>query len=119
MFRAPTPAGLPPFSYMLDDIPASHRQIARHLGITERTLTRYRTHDSAPQAIRLALFWETKWGRSAADTEAVNFASVHYQQARGLERANAQLLAHLHELEAERATGPGQAANTPFFGVGM
>lgn len=115
MFRAPTTSGLPPFAFMLDDVPATPAQIARHLGITAKTLQRYRMADIAPRAVRLALFHETRWGRSAADAEAHNFGQVHYRHAKALERANAQLLARIAELEAERATGPGQAANTPFF----
>lgn len=115
MFRAPTPAGLPPFSFMVDDIPATPAQIARHLGITTKTLQRYRATDTAPHAVRLALFFETRWGRSAADTEAHNFGQVHYRHAKALQRENAVLQSRIVQLERERATGPGQAANTPFY----
>ena len=100
---------------MVDDVPATPAQIARHLGITPATLQRYRTTDSAPQAVRLALFFETRWGRSAADAEAHNFGTTHYRHATALQRENAVLHARIVQLERERATGPGQAANTPFF----
>lgn len=100
---------------MLDDVPATPEQIARHLGITTKTLQRYRVADIAPPAVRLALFWETRWGRSAADAEAHQFGQVHYRHAKTLEAANARLLARIAQLEAERDAGQGQAANTPFY----
>lgn len=104
---------------MVDDMPATHRQIALFLGISAATFTRYLTSNSAPRPVLLALFWETKWGRSTADSEAHNFGVVHYNHAKTLERANTQLLRHIATLEDElaRADGSG-AANSPVFRLG-
>lgn len=115
MFRAPTQAGLPPLSFMLQDLPARRPAVARHLGITERTLTRYEAAQQAPRPILLALFWETRWGRSAADVEAHNRATVHRQHASSLGRENAALRRRIELLELELARADTGAANTPYF----
>lgn len=104
---------------MVDDIPATPRQIALFLGISPATFSRYLATNSAPRPVLLALFWETKWGRSAADSEAHNFGVVHYNHAKTLERANAQLLRHIATLEDELARSDGSsAANSPVFQLG-
>ena len=118
MFRAPSQAGLPSLHLMLADIPANDRQIAKHLGISLSTLQRYRREEQAPRAIMLALFFETRWGRSAADAEAANFASIQAGLNAALKRKNAALERHLVELELELSRGGGSAANTPFFEPG-
>lgn len=43
--------------------------LARALGVTERTVYRWQAGE-APQAARLALFWVTPWGWSAHQAEA-------------------------------------------------
>jgi len=116
MFRAPSQAGLPAFSTILHDLPASPAQVARHLGISAGTLTRYRTADQAPRPVMLALFWETRWGRSAADCEATNWGAVYYRKAMGLERENLALKGRIAHLERLIQDGYG-AANFPFFTV--
>lgn len=118
MFRAPSHAGLPAFSTIVADLPASPAQVARHLDLTKATIARYTATDQAPRAVMLALFWESRWGRSAADCEAANWGAVYYRKAMGLERENAALrrqIAQLEGLLAEQASG---AANTPFFRLG-
>lgn len=99
MFRAPSQAGLPPFAVMLADIPATVRQVSRHLGLCPATVQRYARTGNAPRSVMLAMFWETQWGRNWADCEAVNFGRVHYARAWGLERENARLRALVLELE--------------------
>lgn len=59
MFRAPTHAELPPLRLMVADIPATEKQMARHLGIAPRTLRRHIKNDEAPRPVMLAMFWET------------------------------------------------------------
>lgn len=115
MFRAPSQAGLPSLATMLADLPATRAQAAKHLGITTRTLQRYIESDCAPRAVMLALFWETRWGRSAADCEAANWAAQHYRRAMGLERENAALRRQVEQLERGRNDG---AANAPIWRVG-
>lgn len=115
MFRGPSKAGLPPFSLMLKDLPATQQEIARHLDLTERTVSTYLKHESAPRAVQLAVFWETRWGRSAADCEAANWGAVYYRKAMALERENERLRAQLATMEDLRNDG---AANTPYFQLG-
>lgn len=118
MFRSPSTAGLPSLHQMLADIPASDTQTARHLGISVRTLQQYKRTGAAPRAVMLALFWETRWGRSAADTEAANWAAVQYRRAASAERRNAALLRQIEVLEGELARAGSGAANGPLWRVG-
>jgi hypothetical protein len=91
------------------------------LGITPRTLRRYRATENAPRAIMLALFWETRWGRSAADTEAANAAQVYRGESKA-HQAHAGRLAGIVwrlELEVSKAQKSGHgAANLPVWRVG-
>lgn len=117
MFRAPSAAGLPSFDIMLRDLPATMAQVARHLDLTPPTLERY-ARQGAPRLAQLALFWETRWGRSAADTEAANWGAQYYRLAQSLERENATLRAQLLQLELQLSEGGAGAANAPFWRVG-
>lgn len=119
MFKSPTAAKLPPFSILYHDLPASPAQIARHLGLSPATVAKYLRTDNAPRAVMLALFWESRWGRSAADCEAANFGMVHYQHSQALRAQNAALLAHIAQLEAELGNQVGAAANGPIFRIGQ
>lgn len=122
MFRSPSGAGLPHIDTMLDDL--SHytqRQIAAHLGIAESTLKAYRRQGGAPRPVMLALFWETKWGRSAADTEAFNAARVATGESQSLKAHQARLAGIIWKLELElsrEAAWGWRSANVPVFAVG-
>ena len=116
MFRSPR--HLPSLSTMLDDLPANRVQIARHLGITTRTLARYIAADQAPYAIMLALFWETRWGRSAADCEAATFGTLHKQLSDARERQIDALRRQIALLEGELARNGDKAANGPVWLIG-
>lgn len=118
MFRSPTMAGLPGLNFMLADIPANHKQVARHLGVTEQTLKKYIKAEGAPRAIMLALFWETRWGRSAADTEAANYGAIYYRKAIGLERENLAMRKKMQAIQLEFDRQVHESANSPFFNVG-
>ena len=118
MFRSPTMAGLPGLNFMLADIPANHNQVARHLGVTEQTLNKYIKSEGAPRAIMLALFWETRWGRSAADTEAANFGAIYYRKAIGLERENVAMRKKMQAMQLELDRQIHESANSPFFDIG-
>lgn len=101
---------------MLADVPGSVKQVARHLGLCTATVQRYARTGNAPRSVMLALFWETQWGRSWADCEAVNFGRVHYARAWGLERENAALRGQVLELEQVIQSGRlDPAANGRFF----
>lgn len=114
MFRAPSQAGLPSFSTMLQDLPATPAQVARHLDVTPRTLQRYVAEDQAPRVVMLAMFWETRWGRSAADAEAANWGALYYQRAQIMERQNVALRRQITALETALAESHG-AANSPVW----
>lgn len=120
MFHAPSQAGLPGLATLLDAIPATPTQIARHLGIAESTLQRYRQQDRAPRAVMLALFWESRWGRQWAYAEAEYAATLHAGLARALEAKNRRLIEQIGRLEQELTlvTARGGAANLPLWQVG-
>ena len=115
MFRAPSASGLPPFGWMLHDMQANRPQVARHLGLSTRTPARYEAADSAPRAVALAMFWETRWGRSAADCEAAHAADVHRGHAQALANENAALRRRIEQLEYELVQAQPLAANLPFY----
>lgn len=116
MFRAPTAAGLPPFSFLLHDLPASPHQGARHLGLTTRTTKHWLKAEQAPRPVMLALFWESRWGRSAADTEAANYGAVYYRLAMGLQLENEVLRLQIQQLQDLETMG---AANGPVYAPGL
>lgn len=109
---------------MLDDLRATPNQISALLGIQPSTLANYKRTGQAPKPIMLALFWETKWGMSAADCEARRFGDTYRDLAKSYERKNAILLMQIKLLEDELArmaresSAPG-AANGPIFRVGQ
>lgn len=112
MFLAPTAAHVPPFSFLVDDLPATPAQVARHLGVSVRTMQRWLAANQAPRAVMLALFFESRWGRSAVNVHAENGARVAYGLAGSLERENAMLRARIARLEL---LGDYGAANAPMF----
>lgn len=111
---------MPPLSVMLDDLPATRQQIARHLGISPATLTKYIKHDQAPRAVMLAMFWETKYGRSVADSEAATFAGLCQREANGLKDHVKRMTGIIWRLELELSRlhqVQPVAANLPLFRV--
>ncbi|MBS0340397.1 MAG: helix-turn-helix domain-containing protein [Proteobacteria bacterium] len=50
-FLAPSAARLPPLAYLLADQLAPRKKIARHLGLSLRTLQRYIAAGHAPRAV--------------------------------------------------------------------
>ena len=107
---------MPMLQTMLDDLPANPRHIARHLGIAVSTLASYRRANVAPRAILVALFWETSWGRSEADSEAANWGALHYQGHQMAKHEITRLHGIIARLEVELTQGGG-AANAPVFSV--
>ncbi len=118
MFRAPRPAGLPHLHHMLDDLPGTPQDAARLLDVSTSTMNRYIRSGGAPRAVMLALFWETRWGRSRADCEAANAATTNAQHASMLRDQNARLHRIITRLELEREHGRHLAANGPVFLLG-
>ena len=76
------PRNLLPLKEMLADIGRpTPKELAKALGVTERTVWRWLSEDSAPRPVLLAIFWLTRWGVSEIDCEAHNVAT----RARGLQ----------------------------------
>ena len=95
-----------------DDATRDAVRIARHLGVSARTLARWIATGSAPRLAHLALFWESRWGLSAAHCDAANGERVALGLARSLERECAMLRARIARLEE---TGDFGAANAPLY----
>lgn len=107
------PSQLPPLSMLIDDLHGdrSPESIARHLGVSALTVRRWIKSDQAPRAAMLALFWETRWGLSALDAQAVNLVRSHVALNNALRRENETLRRRIARLEG-LAHG---AANAPLW----
>lgn len=97
---------------MLDELGAPDKALSRHLQVNERTLRRWRAAEAAPRPVMLALFYETRWGRSAVNCRAENDARTFAGLARAYERHANTLQARVARLEA---IGDFSAANAPVF----
>lgn len=71
---------------MLENIgePTS-KELAKTLGLSERTIRNYRAKGKAPRPVLLALFWVTSYGRSWAHTDAHNDAVMAQKTALSLQ----------------------------------
>ncbi|MDM0059009.1 hypothetical protein [Variovorax fucosicus] len=110
-FLAPSPARLPPLSFLLNDQTESRRKVARHLGVSLRTLQRYKARGSAPRSVYLTLWFRSRWGQSALHEQVFNEA-VHAQSwvadmERECERLHGviRLLEQAHEQPAANLGG--------------
>ena len=111
-FLAPSFARLPPLAYLLDDQSESRRKIARHLGVSFRTLQRYQASGNAPRAVYLALWFESRWGMAALHTQAYNEAQQARAWVAALERECERLRRAIRLLEAAQEV---PAANLGVF----
>lgn len=118
LFRAPRPANLPHIVTMLNSI-GDDGAVARHLGLSLKTIERYRREGQAPRLVMLSLFWETPWGVSVVDCEIQNEARMAYTRGVVLQRENEALRRQIASLEALLAEGKGYAANEHFYRVGV
>lgn len=109
-FRAPD--STPGLDELARHLGADAPAIARHLGVAVRTVYHWQAAGKAPRAALLALFWETAWGQSIVDAEAVNAARVARGLAEALERENATLRARIARLES---CGNFGSANGPLW----
>lgn len=107
------PSQLPPLSMLVDDLMGdrSPESVGRHLGVSGLTVRRWLKADQAPRAALLALFWETRWGRSALDADATNLVRTTVGLNNALRNENAALKRRIARLEA-LSYG---AANAPSF----
>lgn len=116
MFRAPSSAQLPHLLTLLDNIGRSDADLAKLLDISPSTIQKYRRKGQAPRVVMLALFWESTWGQSAANCDAVNWGRLQFQENVMLKRKLASLQRKIERLEKALAESD-QAANSPFFEV--
>lgn len=71
MFKAPK--YIHNLQLLLADLPTQDdARIAAHLGLSADTVRSYRLTNRAPRPVALALFWETRWGRSVLEVDQVN-----------------------------------------------
>lgn len=111
-FLAPSAARLPPLSFLLADQAAPRKKIARHLGLSLRTLQRYIAAGHAPRAVQLALWFESRWGLSALHEHAFNEAQHARAWVASLERECERLRQVIKALENAQAQ---PAANSGVF----
>lgn len=93
------------------------RQLAKWLGLSERTIWNYTRAETAPRSVLLALFWLTPWGHSAVDTDRENYCRVLQSQTKSLGDCVAGLRTRIAYLEGiggfASANEPVQAPETP------
>lgn len=105
------PVSLPIWQRILDDLNnPPPKRIAKVLGLSVRSIFRYNRDGHAPRHVCLALFWLTRWGRSAVHCQAVNDCQLAIAYATSLEREVQHLGVQLSHLIALNASG---AANEP------
>lgn len=107
-----TPRQLPSLPTIVQALDKRHPlDLARYLGVSERTVYGWLASDQCPRPAHLALFWVSPWGENIIHTEAHNSARWHAAHAAALAR----------ELAAVKRSGyPSQpsdrpAANAPTF----
>ena len=105
------PRDLPSLAMMLDDLgrpaPAAW---GRAIGVSERTAWRWQAAGSAPRAAMLALYWLTRWGWSAIESEALYAVDL----LRTVQRTSqAEIAALRSEIGRLQALGDFGCANDP------
>lgn len=97
-----SPRVVPPWESIIDDLgrPPPER-IAQVLGVSRSTVYRWHRDGSGPRIACLALFWLTRWGRSAVHTQATNDAILAVQLARSLGEERAKLQREVDQLDRE------------------
>lgn len=111
-FYSLAPRQLPTLNLIVNDLSNSRPEaIAQHLGVSASTVRRWLKAGEAPRSALLALFWETRWGLSALDAQAVNLVRSHVGLNKSLVRENETLRRRIERLEA-LSYG---AANSPSF----
>lgn len=106
------PRTLPVWEMILEDLgspPAA--RVARVLGVGVSTIYRWNSAGQAPRAAQLALYWLTRWGRSAVNAQAVNDAAFASQYFESLKSELAVTRTRLMHVLALNSAG---SANDPF-----
>ena len=105
------PLHLPYWRTLMDDLcnPPAER-VARVLGLGLRTVERYNATGYAPRHVCLAVFWLTRWGRSAVHAQATNDAALMASYVQALS-SHAEALAS--QVEHLLSVGEFGSANEP------
>lgn len=88
------PRHLPPLEFLLRELGYSHKQAAKVLKVSERTIYNWMKSSKEPYAPRLALFWLTSYGyniiHTAAHNDACRFAALARSRADYIKKLEAQ-----------------------------
>jgi len=108
------PVSLPIWHTMMDDLchPPPAR-VARVLGLSIRSVYRYNATGHAPKPVCLAVFWLTRWGRSAVHEQATNDAVLMASYVSAL---RSQVDEVQRQLAHVQAIGNFGSANDPAIG---
>lgn len=107
-----TPRQLPALRTIIDDLDSARpADVARYLGVSERSVWGWLAAEQCPRPAHLALFWVSRWGASIIAAESANEVRWHAGHAAALQRENATLRAQVAYLDGLQ-TG---AANAPLF----
>lgn len=110
------PKHTPPLGVMLEALGRPHPlELARALGVGERTVRRWISENDAPRPVLLSLFWLTHWGSQWLDADAHNLL-LHHMRAAELATKEAERLrrdlafstAHVAAIEASAPQVVGQ-----------
>lgn len=112
LFRAPR--SLPALDALIAANPHGPDKLARYLGVTPRTLARWRARGAAPRTVELALYWESFYGIQHIETDAFNAARQSAAEAAALRRECERLAGVVARLEREYDWG---SANSPIFSI--
>ena len=112
LFRAPR--SLPALSALLDASPYRPAALAKYLGVSERTLARWRARGAAPRTVELALYWESTYGIQHIEADAFNAACQSAAEAAAWKRECERLAGVVARLETEYDWG---SANAPVYAV--
>lgn len=110
------PKHTPPLGVMLEALGRPHpREVARALGVGERTVRRWISDNDAPRPVLLSLFWLTHWGAQWLDADNHNLLLAHMRasaaaakEAEHLRRDLALLQAHVSEENRDAPQVVGQ-----------
>lgn len=87
------------------------KRVCKMLDVTERTVWRWLAEDSVPKMAVLALYWESRYGRSLIDTDHHTEMVLLRGQIQILEK---QFTRAAHVIQGLRALNYG-TANEPLF----
>jgi len=111
------PKGMPSLGDMLRNLgEPSTRELAKALGVSERTAREWKRKNTAPRTAMLALFWVTSWGQQWAEADAHNEAQAQRQLAEAFRRRNAELENVIAQL---MKIGRFDSANDPNVNAGV